>query len=98
MVQRSKGRRYRTRQKLQKRKRDRGMPPLTRSLQQFSAGDRVNVVIDPSVHKGQPHHRFHGLTGIVTKQCGRAYYVELKSGKKMKTIIARPEHLRPVKN
>jgi len=93
MVKRSKGTRYRTRYKLQKKSRDRGMPTITMSLQKFSPGDRVNVVIDPSVHKGQPHHRFHGLTGIVKKQSGRAYYVEVKSGKMEKTIIARPEHL-----
>ena len=93
MVRRSKGRRNRTRYKLQKKSRDRGMPTITRSLQKFSPGDRVNVKIDPAVHKGQPHHRFHGLTGVVKKQSGQAYYVELKSGKMLKTIIARPEHI-----
>ncbi len=93
MVKRSKGLRYRTRHKFHKKPRNRGMPTITRSLQRFDPGDRVNVVIDPSVQKGQPHHRFHGLTGIVTKRCGRAYHVELKSGRMLKTVIARPEHL-----
>ena len=69
------------------------MPALTKSLQKFNPGDRVDVVIDPSVHKGQPHHRFHGLTGRVKSPAGRAYYVEVKSGNMMKTVIARPEHL-----
>ena len=93
MVKRSKGTRYRTRYKLQKKRRNRGLPTLTRSLHQFSPGDRVNVVIDPSVHKGQPHHRFHGLTGVVKRQLGQAYHVEVRSGRMQKIIIARPEHL-----
>ena len=51
---------------------EKGLSPITRSLQTFEVGDTVNVVIDPSYQKGQPHHRFHGLTGKVTGNQGKA--------------------------
>ena len=52
------------------------------------------MVIDPSVHYGTPHSRFQGKTGVVTGQQGRAFVVELYDGNKLKTVIARPEHLK----
>ena len=50
-------------------------------------GDTVNVVIDPSYQKGQPHHRFHGLTGKVTGNQGKAYVVSTRVGKMLKELI-----------
>ena len=67
------------------------------SLQTFEVGDTVNVVIDPSYQKGQPHHRFHGLTGKVTGNQGKAYVVSTRVGKMLKELIIRPEHLRKAK-
>ena len=89
----SKGPRANTRYKLQKKPRNRGLSPITRGLQTFESGDRVNIVIDPSVHKGMPSSRFHGLTGIVIRSRGSAYEVDVKTGNKHKTVVARPEHL-----
>jgi large subunit ribosomal protein L21e len=89
----SKGLRTKTRQKLQKKPRDRGLSPITRGLQEFESGEKVNIVIDPSVHKGMPFSRFHGLTGVVIGSRGAAYEVSVKTGDKFKTVVARPEHL-----
>ncbi len=94
MVKASKGGRRRTRYVMQKRARERGLSPLTRMFQKFEVGDKASVSLDPSIHKGQPHVRFHGKTGTVTGQRGDAYLMDIRDGDKMKKIIVRPEHLR----
>ena len=94
MVRRSKGTRVKTRQLLRKRPRERGLAPTTRILQTFEEGEHASIVIDSSVHRGQPHRRFYGLTGTVIGKQGKAYLIEVNSGNKKKTLIVRPEHLR----
>jgi large subunit ribosomal protein L21e len=89
----SKGTRTKTRHLLQKKPRARGLSPITRAFQTFESGEKVNIIIDPSVHKGMPFSRFHGLTGVVIGARGAAYEVNVKDGNKMKTVVARPEHL-----
>ena len=96
MVKRSKGIRSKTRKKLRKSPRQRGLSPITRSLQVFESGEKANIVIDPSIHKGQPHPRFHGLTGTVMGSQGKVYLVNVKVGNKEKELLIRPEHLRKI--
>ncbi len=96
---RSHGERKRTRKKLSKRKRERGLSPISRAIQRFEPGESVHIRIDSSVHKGMPHHRFHGMTGEVKGERGRAYIVEISDGKrqrkKVKELFIRAEHLSP---
>ncbi|AGI48404.1 LSU ribosomal protein L21E [Thermoplasmatales archaeon BRNA1] len=92
-MQRSRGFRTKTRQLLQKKPRARGLSPITKGFQTFETGQKVNIVIDPSIHKGMPHSRFHGLTGVVVGQRGTAYEVSVKVGDKTKMVVSRPEHL-----
>jgi large subunit ribosomal protein L21e len=94
MAKASKGSRRRTRKVMQKRPRDRGLSPITRTFQKFEVGDKANVKIDPSIHKGMPHVRFHGHTGTIAGMQGESYVVDVKDGNKSKKIIVRPEHLR----
>ena len=94
MVKASKGTRTKTRTLMCKKPRDRGLSPITMGLQTFEAGEKVNIIIDPSVHNGMPFSRFHGLTGVVVGQRGDAFEVSVKSGNKTKMVVARPEHLR----
>jgi len=94
MVKRSKGLRSKSRHILRKKPRQRGVTSITRSLQQFDEGEKVNIVIDSSVHRGMPHIRFHGHTGTVLGRQGNSYRIQLRLGKKVKTIIVRPEHIR----
>jgi large subunit ribosomal protein L21e len=94
MVKRSKGLRSKSRHILRKKPRQRGVTSITRSLQQFDEGEKVNIVLDPSVHRGMPHIRFHGHTGTVLGRQGNSYRIQLRLGKKVKTIIVRPEHIR----
>lgn len=93
MVRRSKGYRSRTRALFHKSPRTRGKIGLSRLLRTFNPGEKVMIRIDPSVHKGMPHRRYHGRIGTVQARRGRSYVVEVKDGKQIHTIIARPEHL-----
>jgi large subunit ribosomal protein L21e len=94
MAKMSKGTRAGTRYTLQRKPRERGLTKITKSLQTFEEGERAVVKIDPSIHKGMPNKRFHGLTGVVVGKQGNCYVVEVKDGDKPKTVIARPEHLK----
>ncbi len=95
MVKNSHGYRARTRSLLSKRVRERGMRPLGHLLVDYEVGQRVDIIIDPSFHKGMPHRRYHGRTGVVTGKRGRGIIVDVALGKATKTLIVRPEHLRP---
>ncbi len=94
IVKRSHGPRQGTRKKLSRKRRDKGLSPITRLFQNFQVGEKVNIVIDPSVHKGQPHHRFHGHTGEVIGNQGRALVIKVKDGNKGKKLLITSEHLR----
>jgi large subunit ribosomal protein L21e len=94
MVKRSKGIRSRSRNIMKKSPRDRGMAPITHSFTEYKEGEKASIVIDPSVHGGQPHIRFQGLTGEVVGRQGRAFVLEVKVGKMRKRLIVNPEHLR----
>lgn len=93
----SHGERRKTRHKLSKRTRERGLSPISRAIQEFKIGQMVHIIIDPSVHKGAPNPKFHGKTARVIAQRGRAYVLDVKDGNKDKTVIVRPEHLAPQK-
>jgi large subunit ribosomal protein L21e len=88
------GPRKKTRYKFKKELRRRGLPPVTSVIQQFEIGEKVHIVCNPSIHKGMPHHRFHGKTGTVIGQRGRAWMLEISDGNAEKIVIARPQHLK----
>jgi large subunit ribosomal protein L21e len=96
MVKRSRGFRSKTRKKLRKRPRERGLSSITKTFQEFEVGEHANIIINPSIHKGQPHPRFHGLTGTIIGTQGEAYVLTVKVGKKDKELIIRPEHLKKI--
>ncbi len=89
------GTRRKSRYKLKKTVREKGLSPISRAVQEFTEGDMVNVDLDPGIHEGMPHHKFHGKTGKIVGQRGRAYLVEVRDGGLMKEIIVLPEHLTP---
>ena len=96
MVKHSHGYRSRTRKRLRKKPRERGLFPLSRVMYPYKVGEKVAIIIDPSVHKGMPHRRYHGRVGVVVGKRGRAYLVEIYLGEKKKMLIVRPEHMRPL--
>jgi len=89
----SKGFRKKTRSLLRKKPRERGKLGLSRVLHNYQPGDKVVIVIDPSVHKGMPHRRYHGKIGIIKAKRGRAYEVSVSQGDAVKHVIVLPEHL-----
>ena len=93
----SHGYRRRTRSLFRKNPRERGLPPLSKILQEYRVGGKVTVTINPSIVSGQPHKRYQGKVGTVIGKRGKAYLIEIYIGGKRKVIITRPEHLQPVK-
>lgn len=89
----SKGFRSRTRRLLKRKPRERGKTGLSKILHEYKPGEKVVVKIDPSVHKGMPHRRYHGRVGVIVNKRGRAYVVGVTQGKALKEIIVRPQHL-----
>jgi len=89
----SRGFRRKTRSLLRKKPRERGKLGLSRILHNYQPGDKVVIKIDPSVHKGMPHRRYHGRIGVIKAKRGRAYEVTVTQGDAVKQIIVLPEHL-----
>jgi large subunit ribosomal protein L21e len=91
------GPRKKTRYKFKKELRRRGLPPVTYVIQKFEIGEKVHIVCDSSIQKGMPHRRFHGKTGTVLGQRGRAWMLVVNDGNAEKIVIARPQHLKAQK-
>ena len=94
-MKRSHGTRQGTRSILSRTKSQRSRINITRSIHPYSVGDKVSVVLDGAQQKGMPHRRFQGVTGTVRAKQGRAYIVDVRDKNMPKTLIVRPEHLRP---
>ena len=91
----SKGYRVKTRALLKRGPREKGKTVLSKILYEYKLGEKVVVSIDPSVHKGMPHRRYHGKVGVIVSKRGRAYMVDVTQGEAVKEILIRPEHLMP---
>ncbi|MDD2755090.1 MAG: 50S ribosomal protein L21e [Methanothrix sp.] len=87
------GMRKKSRGKLSRTVRAKGKSSVVRAIQEFETGAMVHVIIDPSIHKGMPHPRFHGKTGEVVGTRGRAFVLKVTDGNASKTLITLPEHL-----
>jgi len=66
---------------------------LSSLLIEYSPNDRVVIKIDPSQVKGMPHRRFNGLVGTVKGVGRRTVTLDVPVGDKVKTLVARKEHL-----
>ena len=95
-MKRSKGQRVSTRSILRRRKSERSRLNISRVMHDYETGDRVAIVLDGGQQMGMPHRRFNGRTGFIEKRQGVAWVVSVKDGNMKKTVIARPEHLRPL--
>jgi len=69
---------------------------LTSLLREYEPNDRVVIKIDPSQVKGMPHRRFNGLVGVVKEVDRRVVTLDVPVGDKVKTLIARKEHIVPL--
>ena len=93
MVKKSRGPRRGTRKKLSQKTSRR--PTITKFMRSFETGQQVVIYQEPSSQKGMPFPRYKGRVGTVVGRRGKSYLVEIMDGKKKKTIISRPEHLKP---
>ena len=96
MAKRAPGGRQGTRSILKKKKSDRSRVFINRVMHPYAEGDCVASVLDGAQQKGMPHRRFQGKTGIIAGIQGRAYVISVLDGDMQKTVVARPEHLRPI--
>jgi len=94
-MRKSHGYRSRTRKLLKKKTREKGKIGLSKLLHEDKPGDKVVIKLNPTVHKGMPHRRYHGRVGTIKAKRGRSYVISITQGNAVKTIIARPEHLEP---
>eukprot|EP01066_Platyproteum_vivax_P008795 Platyproteum_vivax@DN3779_c0_g1_i1.p1 len=92
------GYRARTRDKFSKAFGCQGNPSVSTYLRNFHQGEFVDLIVDPSVHKGMPHKYYHGRTARVFNITKRAVGVELRKivGHReiMKRLHVRIEHVR----
>lgn len=93
MAQRIGGNRRKSRSKMKKNIRTKGKVSIRKYFQKFKEGDKVQLKAEPAVQKGLYFLRFHGKIGNVKGKQGKCYQVEIKDGKKSKTIIVHPTHL-----
>jgi large subunit ribosomal protein L21e len=92
-MRKSKGYRSRTRKLLSKEIRQKGKLGLSKLLVSHNPGDKVCITINPSIHKGMPHKRYHGRVGTIAAKRGKSYVINVTLGHKMTQIISRPEHI-----
>ena len=97
MVTRKGGNRRNTRYITRKTQGTHGKFSLRRYLQQLKPEEKVSLVAESSVHKGQYFKRFHGKIATVLRRRGFCYEVKLKDQGKEKTLIVHPVHLKKLK-
>ena len=95
-MKKSKGQRQGTRSILRRGRHQRGRVNIRRIMHDYAEGDRVAIVLDGGQQMGMPHRRFQGRTGFIQGRQGKAWVVSVKDGNMQKTVVARPEHLRPL--
>jgi large subunit ribosomal protein L21e len=93
MVKKSRGPRRGTRNKLRQKPSVR--PSITKFMRTYKEGDQVIIYQEPSSQKGMPFIRYKGRVGKIVGKRGESYLVEIKLGNVKKTLISRPEHLKP---
>ncbi len=89
----SKGFRYKSRDLLTRPMKGRQGPNPEIYLQDFQPGEKVVIKLNPTVHKGAPHKRYHGKVGEILGKRGRAYLVRIRLGESFRTLIVLPDHL-----
>ena len=94
MVKRIGGRKRKARHKLSKNVSLKGKIKISEYLKELNNGDKVQVLLEPAVHKGCYHLKFYGKRGIVNGKEGECYKVLIKDFKKEKTLIVHPVHLK----
>lgn len=71
---------------------------MSNYLKEYRLGDYVDIIVDGAIHKGMPHHLYHGRTGKVfnvnPRSVGVVIEKQVKQRKIAKKIHVRVEHIR----
>lgn len=70
-----------------------GKVRIRNQMHTFKEGELAAISINPS-YQNIPHPRYQGRTGRIVGTQGRAYFLEIKDGGKVKKFIITPEHLK----
>ena len=94
----SKGYRAGTRKKFSKPFRKHGKIQMSNYLTTFKRGEYVDIKVDGAIHKGMPHHTYHGRTvkvfNVNPRAVGVIVHKRVRYRKIAKRLHIRPEHLR----
>lgn len=97
MVKRIGTTRRKTRHLYSVKKSQRGKIYIRDYLQKFENGDRVTIITNPRIQKGQAHRRFNSKQAVVKGKQGEAYIVKINDLGKEKTLYVKPIHLTKTK-
>ena len=92
------GLRWGTRYLFARKFRKHGMPAPSQELRTFRLGDIVEIAVNGAIHRGMPHRRYQGTTGVVWNVSPRAVgvliYKRVNNHIAPKRIYVRTEHVR----
>jgi large subunit ribosomal protein L21e len=94
MVTRIGTKQRKTRHKLTQHYKKKGKIPLSQYFKVLKEGDKVALIIHPTIQEGRFFPRFHGLNGTVIGKKGFCYNIQIKDGGKQKTLYVHPMHLK----
>ena len=95
MVKRPRGPRNKSRKKMTKSAREKGLPSVNAFLKPLEIGQVVAIDIEPAVKAGMPPIRFQGLSGKIIGKKGRdGLVVEFKDKGKVKKLVTCSVHLK----
>ena len=98
MTAKVQGYRAGTRYKFSKPFRRSGAIRMKNYLQKHKVGEFVDVIVDGAIHKGMPHHMYHGRTGkifnVAPRSIGVTIYKQVRNRLEEKRINVRVEHIR----
>lgn len=97
MVKRVGTTRTKTRHLYSVKKSERGKIYIRDFLQKFQNGEKVTIITNPRIQKGQAHRRFNSKQGTVKGKQGESYILTINDLGKEKTLYVKPIHLKKTK-
>lgn len=98
MTAKVKGYRAGTRSKFAKPFRRSGAIRMKNYLQKHKVGEYVDIIVDGAIHRGMPHHFYHGRTGrifnVAPRSLGVSILKQVRNRREEKRLNIRIEHLR----
>ena len=97
-MKRKGGSRRKSRDKFKKDIRRKGKISFTSYFESYENGDRINLVLEPSINEGIFHARHQWKSGIIKGKRGFCYEVLINDRGKEKLLIVHPVHLKKEEN